>query len=101
MLRLGALIEGIPGAKLTGDGERAVREVRDDSRLVEPGDLFVALPGTKLDGRRFIQDALTRGAAAIVSEDDGSSPAPGVTWIQVGDARRALGVLAANRYQAA
>ena len=38
-----------------------------DSREVEPGFLFAALPGTQTDGRRFIKDALGRGAAAVLA----------------------------------
>ena len=63
------LIAGVPDARLLyGVGELEVREVRDDSRLVEPGDLFVAVPGTKADGRHFISEALARGAVAVVAE---------------------------------
>ena len=53
------------------DGARArcrrrVRGVAYDSRKVAPGELFVAIPGLQQDGRRFIADALDRGAAAVV-----------------------------------
>ena len=69
MLRLSDLLQGIPDARVpAGDGQVLIREVRDDSRLVQPGDLFVAVPGTKLDGRRFIADAKSKGAAAILTE---------------------------------
>ena len=44
------------------------RGASDDSRLVRPGDLFLAYPGDKADGRRYIDDAITRGAAAILFE---------------------------------
>jgi UDP-N-acetylmuramoyl-L-alanyl-D-glutamate--2,6-diaminopimelate ligase len=40
-----------------------------DSREVRPGYLFAALPGAKLDGRRFIDDAVARGAVAILTDD--------------------------------
>lgn len=42
--------------------------VADDSRLVRPGDLFLAYPGDRADGRRYIDDAIVRGAAAILFE---------------------------------
>ena len=42
--------------------------VADDSRLVRPGDLFVAYPGDLADGRRYIADAIARGAAAVLWE---------------------------------
>lgn len=39
-----------------------------DSRLIQPGEAFFALLGTREDGRRFIQDAIARGAVAVVTE---------------------------------
>jgi UDP-N-acetylmuramoyl-L-alanyl-D-glutamate--2,6-diaminopimelate ligase len=62
---------------------------------VEPGNLFVALPGTSADGHAFIADAARRGAAAIVVERDvgGALDAP---LVRVPDARRALAELAAE-----
>lgn len=45
-----------------------IKNVRTDSRRVEPGDLFIALPGEHASGDDFVLDALRRGAAAIVSE---------------------------------
>jgi len=45
-----------------------------DSRCVEPGALFVALPGLRNDGRAFIADAVARGAAAIVYDPDKFEP---------------------------
>ena len=51
--------------------------VTDDSRLVTPGDLFLAFPGGAADGRRYIPDAIARGAAAVVWESAG---ADGVDW---------------------
>lgn len=44
--------------------------VADDSRQVVPGDLFVAYPGALADGRRYIGDAIARGAVAVLWEDD-------------------------------
>ena len=68
-----------------------------DSRAVEPGDLFVALRGQHLNGLVFAEDALARGAVAVVAED---VPKAGfnAAWIQVGDARAAMAVLAATFY---
>jgi UDP-N-acetylmuramoyl-L-alanyl-D-glutamate--2,6-diaminopimelate ligase len=45
--------------------------VADDSRQVRPGDLFLAYPGDLADGRRFIVDALNKGAAAVVWQPGG------------------------------
>ena len=45
--------------------------VADDSRQLRPGDLFVAYPGDLSDGRRFIADAIARGACAVLWENGG------------------------------
>ncbi|MES1210558.1 MAG: UDP-N-acetylmuramoyl-L-alanyl-D-glutamate--2,6-diaminopimelate ligase, partial [Pseudomonadota bacterium] len=65
-----------------------------------PGDLFVAVPGEAADGRKFVSDAAARGAAALVTEGDAPADFPGVA-VLVPSARRALGVIAANRTGAA
>jgi UDP-N-acetylmuramoyl-L-alanyl-D-glutamate--2,6-diaminopimelate ligase len=65
-----------------------------DSRKVKPGDLFVAVPGTKSDGLTFVPQALAAGAAAIMAEKSGDVP-PGIAFVQVSNARRALALAAA------
>ncbi|RVU19841.1 UDP-N-acetylmuramoyl-L-alanyl-D-glutamate--2,6-diaminopimelate ligase [Methylobacterium oryzihabitans] len=77
---------GLPVAGLTAD-----------SRRVAPGFVFVAVPGTVADGRRFTASAAAAGAVAVAGE--GERPAdldPGTPWLAVADARRAL-ALAASR----
>ena len=105
--RLRALLDGVadldlsalPAGTLLDQVE--VAEVRDDSRKVQPGDLFVAVPGTQVDGRRFIADAAGRGARVLVTEGPPPTvPFPGLV-VRVGSARRALGVIAGNRFGAA
>ncbi len=99
------LIAGVPDARLLyGVEDLAIKEVRDDSRLVEPGDLFVAVPGSRADGRQFIGEALARGAVAVVAEGsppDGLAGARPAAWVAVRYPRWALGVMAARRYGAA
>jgi len=48
----------------------AVTGITDDSRKVQPGFIFVAYSGVEADGHRFIPDAITRGAVAVVAERD-------------------------------
>jgi len=97
---LAALLRGVDGARLVGAADVAVNEVRDDSRLVKLGDLFVAAPGPVQDGRRFIDDASARGATVIVTEGAPPSSFAGVV-VTVPNARHALGLIAANRFGAA
>ncbi len=70
-----------------------------DSRLVQPGDCFIAIPGTKFDGRDFIPQALTAGAKYIVYQSDLFSPQAGLggVFIYVPDAAEAAALLAQAR----
>jgi UDP-N-acetylmuramoyl-L-alanyl-D-glutamate--2,6-diaminopimelate ligase len=95
-------LHGIPGATIPSNAEEiSIHEVHDDSRLVQAGDLFVAVPGTKLDGRRFIDEAVSKGASAILTEEGELKTAGRVTMVKVPNVRLALGLVAANRYRAA
>src|SRR5258707_6289846 len=67
-----------------------------DSRQVQPGGLFLAVPGEHTDGRRFLADAAQRGALAALGPDDmGETPLP---YIEVADIRVALADLACSFY---
>ncbi len=68
-----------------------------DSPRGMPGNLFFPLPGRRADGNSFVDEAIQRGAVAIVGEKIPSGTAARVTYIQVADARRAL-ALVAQRY---
>jgi len=62
------LLDALPEKRVLGALPATVSGLAYDSRKVAPGDLFVAIPGLKQDGRRFVDDALARGAAAVVLE---------------------------------
>jgi UDP-N-acetylmuramoyl-L-alanyl-D-glutamate--2,6-diaminopimelate ligase len=53
-----------------------IRELTLDSRLVRPGDLFLAVPGLKVDGRDYIADAIAHGASAVAYEAEGAKVLP-------------------------
>lgn len=78
--------------------QRPVSQLRLDSRAVQPGDLFLAVPGHQTDGRRFIDAAIRAGARTILEE--GASFAvhqrQGADCIVIPELRRQLGVLAAR-----
>src|SRR6195256_3568800 len=95
--KLSEVFEGVETALPADASSLEIHQVACDSRKVRPAALFFALYGAKADGNKFIQEALKRGAVAIASEEPapGKLP-PGVAWIQVQEARKALAITAAN-----
>ncbi|MGE5145321.1 MAG: Mur ligase family protein, partial [Candidatus Eiseniibacteriota bacterium] len=77
-----------------------IRGLSADSRQIEPGFLFAALPGTKTDGGRYIADAVGRGAAAVLGPPGLrlDSTRPGVALIADENPRRRLALMAARFY---
>ena len=93
-MRLSQLVAGF---SITPPGvDPDITGLSDHSRRIEPGMLFVAVPGTSLDGHAYIGDAVARGAAAIVAERTGAIP-DGVPVVRVPSSRNALALLA-SRY---
>ena len=90
----------ITGGRLLRESSRRVRGAAVDSRLVAPGQLFVALPGERTDGHRYLADAARAGAAALVVSrspaDDELEALGDVSVVQVDDEVAALGRLAAR-----
>lgn len=78
------------GAALTGDASARVTGVHQDSRRVEPGDLFVARSGAQTDGTAFVDEAVRRGAVAVLVERGRAVPDVAVPILRVDDVRRAL-----------
>ncbi len=100
-MELADVLENIEEIRLSGPPNPRVSSVACDSRSVTPEALFFALPGEKIDGIRFVPDALARGAVAIASSHvRPADVASKVTWVQLpkGKERRALAVASANFY---
>lgn len=71
--------------------DQPVTSVTDDSRAVASGSLFVAVKGERVDGHRYVAQAIEAGAAAIVGQESverGSLP-----FVKVADSRKALGLI--------
>ncbi len=89
------ILDVVPGSRLVrGAPSASVLGVARDSRRVAKGDVFVAVPGHREDGARYVEEALARGAAAVVSEKELDLP-PDVPLVLVKDARSALAGIAA------
>jgi UDP-N-acetylmuramoyl-L-alanyl-D-glutamate--2,6-diaminopimelate ligase len=82
-----------------GDAQASlsVSKIASDSRKVEPGTLFFAVPGTKVDGMSFVPQAVAAGAVAIAGEAERPADLPDhVAYVQVEDVRRTLALAAAR-----
>jgi UDP-N-acetylmuramoyl-L-alanyl-D-glutamate--2,6-diaminopimelate ligase len=75
---LRALLEGI--AAVPEAANVALTGLCTDSRLVRPGEVFIAYPGLNTDGRDFIDDAIERGAVAVLSHGQPPTTGQGLTW---------------------
>ncbi len=93
-MRLSKLIEGIEGKVLyeNNDWEREIISLSTDSRKKRPSSLFFCLTGGALDGHLYAEEAVKKGAVAVVTE---RALPLSVPQILVADSREALGVLAA------
>ncbi len=85
-------------SKVFGDKEISIAGIELDSRKIEPGCLFAAIKGTRVDGHKFIEKAIELGAIAILCEDLPTQIRKGITYIQCVDSSLTLGHLAAAFY---
>jgi murE/murF fusion protein len=83
------------GAK---EGLVEVTGLAADSRQVQPGFVFFAVPGNKSDGLSFVADAVARGAIAIVSQHRPQTYANDIVHVVVSDVRLSLALAAAAFY---
>jgi UDP-N-acetylmuramoyl-L-alanyl-D-glutamate--2,6-diaminopimelate ligase len=95
IVEMARLIEALPERVVEGKLPETVTGLAYDSRKVAPGHLFVAVPGLKQDGRRFIPEALGRGATVVVAEGEDPLSGSDVGRLLVPSSREALARLAA------
>lgn len=101
---LSTLIDALGEAELRGkEGPGRKKETRItgivyDSRKTEQGDLFVALPGIHVDGHSYVEEAIGRGAAAILHEKPLDRYYPDIAYIQVPHSRQALSPISSAFY---
>jgi UDP-N-acetylmuramoyl-L-alanyl-D-glutamate--2,6-diaminopimelate ligase len=93
---LKVILEQIPLVTSLIFEDKLITGVVADSRVVQPGNLFVAIPGKGTDGHRFIADAIAKGAAAVVGTHDIYNLQ--VPYIRVENSQRSLAHLAAAFY---
>ncbi len=84
--------------RVVGDGNVRVCGVRQDSRCVEPGELFVARQGGNTSGAAHALDAVAQGAVALMIERGAAVPAARVPLLEVTNVKRALALAAEAVY---
>lgn len=97
-IQLEEALQGVELAEVPGRIDGVISSVAYDSRRVTPGALFVALPGTRTDGSQYIEEALRRGAVAVITQSPCALGGQ-VPCFQVLDARRAMAQVAAALYR--
>ncbi len=97
-MELQTLVAELGSAQVDGGQEHEISSITCDSRMVEPGSLFVAIQGRETDGNRFAGEASSRGASAILSQQTRTTGTEASTWIQVREDRRGMAQAAAAFY---
>lgn len=100
-MNLSTLLESLSLKEVSGNTQQNIERIDFDSRQVQAGSLFVAVPGTNVDGHEYIETAVERGAKVIVAErprTDWAELPPALTWVRVPNSATALGWLAAAFY---
>ena len=96
-LYLRELLEAVEIRTASGDPSVLIKGIAYDSRQVGPGFLFVAIEGFNTDGHEYINEAIKRGAAAVVIQRDIDIP-EGTAWVRVHNTRHALALISARFY---
>jgi UDP-N-acetylmuramoyl-L-alanyl-D-glutamate--2,6-diaminopimelate ligase len=91
-------VAAIANAELHGDAATVITGLTLSSKDVQAGDLFIALPGEKNHGADFVEDAISHGAVAVLTDVAGAAKVKGVPVIVSSNPRRAAGVISAWFY---
>ena len=97
-MKLNELLKNVEVLNILGSDEIEITGVNIDSRRIEPGHLFIAIPGTQTDGHKFIPKAIELGATAVLCEYFPNKREPGVTYIAVESTEDEVGKVATAFY---
>lgn len=99
MMETKEILYGVSILKLSGSTETVLSGLTLDSRKVQEGFGFAAISGTAVDGHQYIAKAIASGAKLIICEHWPEEINDNVTYVQVPDSAKALGLMADNFYQ--
>lgn len=97
-MKLQDIIKPVSICESIGNTDIEINGIQMDSRLIEKGNLFVAVKGTQTDGHDYIEKAIEKGASAVACEVLPQSLHPQVTYIRTNDTEDAVGKLATTFY---
>ena len=97
-MKLNELLKNVNVLSVIGNVEVEITGVNIDSRRIEPGHLFVAIPGTQTDGHRFISKAIEQGAVAILCENLPDKCAGNITYVTLESTEKCVGEVATQFY---
>lgn len=97
-MKLNELLKNVEILNTQGDVDVEITGVNIDSRRIEAGHLFVAIPGTVTDGHKFIPKAIELGATAVLCEKLPEEQDPKVTFVQVASTESCVGEVATQFY---
>lgn len=83
---------------VVGNTSIAVNTIGFDSRNIKKNDVFVAVRGSVVDGHKYIDIAINKGAVAIICEKIPENLIDGVTYVEVDNSSKALAIMASNFY---
>jgi UDP-N-acetylmuramoyl-L-alanyl-D-glutamate--2,6-diaminopimelate ligase len=95
-MELKKLLEGVEIIRITGETQREIKGIAYHSNQVEKGFLFAAIRGMEVDGHQFMEEAIRKGAEAILLEQ--GKPTANRTMILVPNSRQALAKVSSNFY---
>ena len=99
-MKLTKILEGLMIKESRNNLDLDITNIHSDSRKIKENGLFVAIDGYLQKGIDYLENAIENGAIAVIVEDyvDMSSLPDNITYIKVGDTRKALAVASCNLY---
>ena len=95
MFKVNELLRATRGRLISGKTSTVVKGISIDSRTIKPQEAFIAIKGPNFDGHNFVDEAIKRGAKAVIFQRQGSRvKGKEVAFIEVKDTIRALGDIA-------
>ena len=88
--QLAVLVKMLPGVQVIGKVEKTITDLTADSRVVQPGSLFICLVGAHVDGHQYLAKAAAQGAVAALVQTVPAEVPAGLTLLKVADTRAAM-----------